>query len=231
MAPAALAEIVPFFKQRLYKKGEVIYHDGDLPNGLFIVLRGAVKTILTSPTGKQFTVGLVRAGGLFGHYSLFVPQRGATAVAMEEADLLLLDRDQVYGFLHRHTEAIDTYIELVSSSRRSLIERLYDQTMLDLPTRVAKALFRIVSEDPALSEDRCLLPEYVTQAELAALVGSTRESVNQCLRLFARQGWIEIARGRIVVLDPAKLRERSRGTSDWTSFGSLPLPDPAGRQG
>jgi CRP-like cAMP-binding protein len=222
VSPVELNEIIPLVKQRVYRKGEVVYHDGDVPNGLFIVARGAVKTHLTSPTGKQFTVGIIRPGGLFGHFSIFVPNRGASAVALEETELLLLDREHVYAFVHRHSEAIDALLQLMALSRRSLIGRLYDQTMLDLPTRVAKALCRLSPDESAEPEGPIALAEYVTQAELAALVGSTRESVNQCLRLFARQGWIEIAKGRIVLLEPARLMERARVSAAWSGFGDLP---------
>ena len=220
---------MPFLKQRTYRKAEVIYHDGDVPNGLFIVVRGAVKTLITSPTGKQFTVGFILPGGLFGHFSVFVPHRGATAVALAETDLLLLDREQVYAFLHRHADAMDAMMQLMASSRRALIARLYDQTMLDLPTRLAKALCRLAAAGDGEEGSSLTLAEYVTQVELAALVGSTRESVNQCLRLFARQGWIEIVRGRIVILDQGKLEDRARGHSEWSPISDLPAAEPLQR--
>jgi len=164
----------------------------------------------------------MRVGRLFGQYSLFGETRGASALALEEAELLFLERDVFLKFLEDHPEATVALLHLMSASRRNLTQRLYDVAMLDLPTRVAKALSEFPTDNPSSDDHIGCLAEYLTQGELAGLVGSTRESVNQCLRLFARQGWIKVEKGRIVILDPDKLRERSSAGAEWSVLaGSL----------
>src|ERR1700742_2707107 len=88
-----LTDIVAALQRRSYLRGEYVYHDTDAANGLFIVLRGAVKTFLSSPSGKQLTVAILGMGASFGQYSLFVGKRDANAVALEDAELLFLERD------------------------------------------------------------------------------------------------------------------------------------------
>jgi CRP-like cAMP-binding protein len=83
-------------------------------------------------------------------------------------------------------------------------EQVQDVSFLDLPTRLAKALLRLVGENEGAAGDGKLT---ITQRELSQVIGRSRESTNKQLRIWAKQGWVRLQRGVVTVLQPEKLVE------------------------
>jgi CRP-like cAMP-binding protein len=83
-------------------------------------------------------------------------------------------------------------------------EQVQDVSFLDLPTRLAKALLRLVRENEGAVGDGQLT---ITQRELSQVIGRSRESTNKQLRIWAKQGWVRLQRGAVTVLQPEKLVE------------------------
>jgi CRP/FNR family transcriptional regulator, cyclic AMP receptor protein len=209
LGPAGLMEVAAALKRRTCRKGEVIYHQDDPAGSLFIIVKGAVKMQASSPAGRQITIGWLKAGHFFGTISLYSDAvRPENAIALESCELLVLPREEYQAFVRRHPNAAEAILRVLSDRWRYAIERLCDMACLDVPRRIAKILLDF---SPAFGEtepDGSVVIRHMTQPELAALVGATRESVHNSLHAFARQGWIEFQRGSVRILQPAGLLKR-----------------------
>lgn len=202
-----LQDLVGSMKRRAYRKGEVIYHQEDPPGSLFVVSKGSVKMQLVSPAGKTLTIAWIDPGMFFGTISLYGENmRPENAIALEASELLILDRDKLRAFLRSHADATEVLLGIMATRWRTAFGRLHDVVFLDVPTRMAKVILDL-SDRPGLAapEDRDLIKN-LSQPELAAFVGTSRESVNKWLQSFARQGWVEFDRGGVRVLNHAALQ-------------------------
>ena len=201
-----LASLARSLRRRTYKKGEVVYHQEDPPGSLFIVVKGIVKMQLAATSGKNLTIGWITAGGFFGTMSVLKEGvRPENAVALEPCELLVMGRDQFRSFLRQHPETMDVLLDVVANRWRLSIERLRDVVFLDVPSRIAKELVRFATRTDPASPDGASLVGKLNQHELAALAGTSRESVNKWLQFFARKGWVEIRSGRIRIIDQEAL--------------------------
>jgi CRP/FNR family transcriptional regulator, cyclic AMP receptor protein len=202
-----LAEFTNSTRKRTYRRGEVIHHVDDVAGDVFVITSGHVKHRLTAADGRQITHSVNHPGNFFGTMSVIDGRRrGGDAVAITACEVLVIDRDLIARFLDKHPEANAILLRHYVRGLRRMQELLHDQVFLSGSMRLAKVLL-----DNALSVDgpagiEQVVPAYLNQTELAFLVGTSRESVNQWLKRFALQGWIETRRREIVVVNPDALR-------------------------
>ena len=186
-------------RRRRYPRNEVIFHQDDPGNCLFVLVSGSVKIIRRSIDGRELILSLIAPGEYFGELSLLDGEpRSADAVALEPSELLLLPRDT---FLRTLEASPDAAIRLLASLSRHYARRLTDvvedATFLDVSARLARVLVHLTRSTDGGSMPRTQL----TQTALAAMVGATRESVNKWIGFFERRGWVRRERGELVILD------------------------------
>jgi CRP/FNR family cyclic AMP-dependent transcriptional regulator len=205
LSPPELLELANSLKRRSFRKGEVVYHQDDPPGSLFIVNRGTVKMQVSSINGKQITVGWIGPDNFFGTISFFGGKtQPDNAIAVEDCELLVLNRDDFRAFLHRHPDSAEVLLESVVSRWSHALHRLSDFG-LDIPRRVAKVLLDFARVHGEAATDGSITIRNLTQPELASLVGATRESVNKALHSYSQKGWIEVDRGSIRITDRESL--------------------------
>jgi CRP-like cAMP-binding protein len=211
LSPTELAGLAALMRPRSYARDEVIYLRGDPGTAFYVIASGRVKIALTSPDGKELILRRLSAGEFHGELALLDDEpRSADAIATEASVLLVLQRDQFRQFLAEHPAVATKLLATVSSYLRRNAELIQDATFLDVPARLARILLELAGGDGAdeLPPPGAVIPDRMKQAELASLVGATRESINKWLGSFERQGLISSDRGRITLLRPAGLRQR-----------------------
>lgn len=200
-----MEEIVATVRRRNYRRGEVIHHVDDVAGDVFVIVRGVVKHRLTASDGRQFTHSIQEAGAPFGLLSVIDQHRRAgDAVALTDCEVLVIDRDTFARFLAENVEAKSQLLDRHVNSLRRQHSLVHDLAFLTVPMRLAKTLLYYARTNP--ESQTPAIPSYLNQTELAYLVGSTRESVNQCLKSFVRQGWIDFDHRSIRILDAEGLR-------------------------
>lgn len=198
-----LEQVGTLLRERRYRKGEVIFHQGDPGGCLYIVGAGKVRIYLASPDGREVTLRVYARDSAFGEFSVLDGQpRSTSAAAVTEVTTFVLYRDEFMALLRSH-------FALVERLFAQLVERLrytttYSEQLafVSVPGRVAAALLHLASLDAEQSDPVRL---EITQQELASFVSTTREWVNRALRDFADAGIIQVERGAIVLLDRAVL--------------------------
>ena len=188
-----------------YTNGIAIFHEGDPGDALHIVIEGGVRIVVASPKGEEATVALLGPGECVGDLALLDGRpRSASAIASGDTKTLVVRRDDFMRWLEERPKAAFALLETLSMRVRRTDEALADFAFLDLPQRLAKRLLNLAMQQDG---DRVAGASLrITQAELASMLGVSRESVNKQLNRFARDGWITLSRGAVKVVDPEALR-------------------------
>ena len=189
--------------RRRFADGDVIFRRGDPGHGLFGVAAGRVQVLGHGADGREFVLTVLGPGEWFGELSLFdgLP-RTHDNVAIGETELFSVDSREVEALLRAHPEFWPPFAELMSHRVRMLFGLLEDAVLLDLPTRLAKRLLELAGDHGEPADDGGILIDvHLPQEDLAAMVGATREAVGRHLKRFEREGWVEVAYGRITLRD------------------------------
>jgi len=209
LSPEEVEQLSKCLRRRRYRKGEVIFLEGDPGTTLYLIEAGRVKIAVTSPQGREVILALRGPGDFFGELSLLDDEpRSADAAAHEPCDLLLLQRSDFVRFLEARPKAAVRLLAAVSRRLRHTTEQVQDVASLDVPGRLARVLLDLAESQGQPRDEGLVLPARLTQAELAGLVGATRESVNKWLGFYERQGLLRRGRDHITVTRPQQLRKR-----------------------
>jgi CRP/FNR family cyclic AMP-dependent transcriptional regulator len=189
---------------RTYERNQLVFGQGDPSAELFVVQTGRIAIAERSSDGRESVLAVLEEGGLFGELPLFDDEpRSADARALVESQVIVLEYAPVRTVLEQHPEALWYVVRLLTRRLRATNEALADAVFLDVPARTAKRLLELAGD-----ADEFKLP--VTQEELAAMVGASRERVNKALALFTRLGWLELkGRSRYRFVDRQALEDRA----------------------
>ena len=133
--------------------------------------------------------------------------RSADAIAHEDCRLLLLQREDFLRFVQARPGVAKDLLASVSRRLRYTTRQVQEAAFLDGPARLARVILEL-AQSPGAPGRTLAVASRPTQAELAEMVGATRESVNKWLGLYERQGLIRRERGVILVLRPDDLKKR-----------------------
>ena len=214
LASPDVGELEKMLRTRTWMAGETVFRAGDDGSSLYIVSSGSVKIAVTSPDGREKALAVLGPGEFFGELSLLDGQpRSADAVTLEDSTLHMLPGEQFRLFLRARPDACLGVMAALSLRLRRTDELVQDTAFMEIPCRLAKAILQLgVTRGGRGRQGQAVTPR-MSQSEIAALVGATRESVNKWLRRFEGQGLLRLDNGRIAVSDPAGLgRYACRGS-------------------
>ncbi len=211
--PVALERVAAGMRARRFRRGEVIFHVGDPGDALFIIVDGEVKISLPSETGEEAILATLRAGDVFGEIALLDgAPRSASATAISATETVVLPRDRFLDLIATEAGVRDALLASIAGELRRLTTHVEELHFLDITGRLAARLVRIAREGGArVGDDGTIrLPANLTQGDLAAMVGCTRQSVNKLLGQFTDDALIRMDRLGIVVTDLEGLVTASR---------------------
>ena len=163
------------------RRGDVLFHEGDEGDKLYVVTDGKVKLGRTSSDGRENLLAILGPGQMFGELSLFDPgPRSATVTAVTDTTYSSLSHEDLLRWLEG----------------RPAVAR-------GLLTQLAGRFGRKADDGVHVNHD-------LTQEELAQLVGASRETVNKALADFASRGWLRLEPRSVVIMDVERLARRAR---------------------
>jgi len=134
-----------------------------------------------------------------------VGTRSASVETLSEVELLAVPAGDMRRVIAEHGDIAAKLIVAITRRLRETNERVTRQSFQTVPSRVAGVLLRLIAEE-TLPEGRDGITVRMTQADLAQLAGTSRESVSRFLATLERAGVVQVGRGRVTVLDPHRLR-------------------------
>lgn len=204
-----LTGLAPQLRRRAYRKGTMIFHKDQAGDALYIIESGRVRIFLPAEGGEELTIDVLASGDVFGDMALLDGRpRSASADTVEDTVVYTLGRDEFQRHLNETPRLASALLELLSVRQRDLIEYTETLAFLDVHARIAKTLLDLANRYGAKVADGIEIQMDLTQAELARMVGATRERVNRALASFRSQGVLELRGKKIVILDAERLRKR-----------------------
>ena len=183
-------------------KGQVIISEGEPSNSVLVLLTGALKVVTYSLEGDEFIVNTILPGETVGEMGVLSGRpRSATVQATVPSTVLVLPKSVIFQLIEERPVLAIALLRRLSNMVSRVTGVASDLVHLDLSQRVAKYLVEKTS-GPGRSDSLRL-----TQSELASTVGASRQRVNNCLRDFQKNGWIELASKQVTVLEKEALLE------------------------
>jgi CRP/FNR family cyclic AMP-dependent transcriptional regulator len=204
LTPDELDQLASASEAQELRRGDVLFREDDDPDRLYVVVEGRIAIAKRSVDGRESVVALMESGDLFGEMGLFERLgRSAEARALEQSRVLVIGYDPIREVYENRPELLWGVVALLAGRLRNMDVALADSVFLDVTGRTAKRLVEMAG-----GADEFTLP--VTQEELAAMVGASRERVNKAIASFVRLGWIAQADRRYRITDREQLERRAR---------------------
>jgi CRP/FNR family cyclic AMP-dependent transcriptional regulator len=192
-------------------RGDRLFEEGASGDQLYVILDGKIKLTRAATDGRENLLGVLGPGEMFGELSLFDPRpRTAGATAVTDSHLAALAHDDLRSWLTGRPDVALNLLQALARRLRRANDVMADLVFTDVPGRVAKALLDLADRFGTVQEDGLQVNHDLTQEELAQLVGASRETVNKALADFAARGWLHLAAKSVLLIEPERLRRRSR---------------------
>ncbi len=204
-----LHDLISVAKKRTFRTGEVIFHRDDPGQILYIIKDGKVKICLISPDGQEISLVVFGKGEYFGEFAMLdgLP-RSADAIALEKVECYALQRSDFHNAIMKNPKIAIQIMEVLCERLRKTDQQVEDLIVLDVYGRVAKKLLELAETHGVQGEHGTLINMRLTQQELAAMVGASRESVNKVLGYFTDKQYITTDKQKITLQRIADLKHR-----------------------
>lgn len=180
-----------------YSAGDQIMAKGDPGENMMAVLKGRVSIGLPSPDGRQVVLSVLRSGNVFGEIALLDGrERSADAIALTRCEILVIPRRSLWLLLERRMDLCIDLMLVLCDRLRHTNQQVEDLAFLDLPSRMARVLLRLLGDNEGHGEQPTVR---ISQRTLGELAGGSRESINKHLNLWKESGDISIEKGAIVI--------------------------------
>ena len=191
---------------RSFPSGVRVFHEGDNSDACYLVRTGDLRVTREHPDGRAIALATLGPGDIFGELAMLDGEaRSASVETLTDAELLALPAVDMRRLLKDHPEISVKLIAALTRRLRETNERVARQSFQTVPSRVAGVLTQLIAEDSA-AEGRHGITIRMTQADLAQLAGTSRESVSRFLATLERAGVVQVGRGRVTVVEPRRLR-------------------------
>ena len=193
LSEADLCIVAQRVRQRRYKEGDTIFHRNDPGVALYVICTGKVKIHHETPDGTDAIICILSEGEFFGEMAVIDGQeRSADATTVEPSELLMLTRDDMHDIIQRYPRiSLQLLVSLAGRLRRTT-EAYLAYSTLDVNGRLAMQLIRLADQHGVVTRDGQRIDLRLTQTDLGALVGASRESVNKVMGYFRRQGYLSL---------------------------------------
>jgi CRP/FNR family cyclic AMP-dependent transcriptional regulator len=193
-----------------HRSQATIFQKGDPGGSLMAVVSGRVKICTYSADGKELVLNIIDRGGLFGEIALLDGQpRSGDAVALEDVELLVLERNRLMPFLTANPDIAARMIAVLCQRLRQTSEALEDALLRDAPSRVARGLLRLAGTFGKQEGGGLRLDIKLSQQQIGNLIGISRESINKYIVEWSRADIITVNNGFITIVDREALESLS----------------------
>ncbi len=191
------------FVQHVCTKGYTLFQPGDAAHFVYLVKRGTVRIVRRTSDDKDILIAILGAGCIFGEEVVFSKvERTTLAICMTESLLCMARAEHVYGLLTRFPQLAVNVAKYLHEQRDNALAVAEDLAYLKVPERLVRLFDRLAHEYGKPVSDGVLLDIRLTHADLASLIGSTRETISVQLAQLALDGRIRLDGRSIVVRRP-----------------------------
>jgi CRP-like cAMP-binding protein len=198
---------------RHYGKDERVFSQGEPGDALYAIVSGRVRIGAVGASGQEVFLNIMEPDESFGEIAVIDGlTRTAGAVAMERSELISIRTPDLLNVLRSEPDLAIHMLRLFCERIRWASDLVEESALLLPSARLAKRLLSL-----ALSHGRrtdCGIEFRISQSELAKFLGMSRQNVNEKLQVWKANGWVSLARARLIITDPAALKLLATGEAD-----------------
>lgn len=203
----SLTKIAHITSEKNYSKKNIVFHEGDYGDALYIIKNGRIKIAKVAIDGREKTLTILKAGDFFGEMAIFDDMpRSATAEAMDhDVKLLSISKNDFEQLIMSSPSIAIRIMKDLTRRIRQVNEQVQDLAFKDVHGRVASTIYNLLRTEKEVSKNPKVSQLKMTHQDLANMVGSSRETVTRALNRLQDEGVISISHQQISVLDIDRL--------------------------
>jgi CRP/FNR family cyclic AMP-dependent transcriptional regulator len=207
LTPADLERVAGVAVPRRFSPHEVVFRENDDSDTCYVVRSGHARALREHSDGRQITLATFGPGDIFGELAMFsAERRSATVEAIDDLEVVAILGNDMRSLMRRHADIAVALVVALGRRLREANERLARQSFQTVQSRVATVLGDLVRQVQAEGGPDGDVLIVATQAEVAQLAGSSRESASRFLAVLERAKIVSQGRGRLIVHDPEALQ-------------------------
>lgn len=202
LEPGARQDLASAARRRAYAPEELLFREGEVSPGLFVLASGYVKVVKTSAQGREQSLEFIGPSEAFNTVAVFTPRPSpASCVALEPSVAWVIPRTAVSAIMRQHPEFAARVIEAMAERLVVLVQLVADLSLRTVTGRLVQLLL-----DEA-EGDTLFRPRWLTVPQLAARLGTVPDVAQRALGRLATSGLIDVTRREIRILDRGGLEE------------------------
>jgi CRP/FNR family transcriptional regulator, cyclic AMP receptor protein len=207
LEPEARALIARLIRVRRYSARQALFWEGEAGGALFVALSGYLKAVTSGAEGKEVLLNVMGPGEVIGELSVLDGQpRSASVIALESCQLATIEREPLLSVMRASPNLAIALVEVLAQRLRTLSKRHENISSMDISSRLADVILTLAEKHGERADGGVRLPMRLSQQDLGAMVGATRESVNKQLRHWIQDGILKQESGRVIITNFEALR-------------------------
>lgn len=207
--PELIERLLPYMYSKTYRKGELIFLEGDQGNDIFFIGSGSV-SIYSFDKSKKVILAVLREGEYFGEMALMKPGlvRSATAECLMPTRLYGLRRTDFQLLIENDRNIAFHLLDYTMDRLRRANQQIHDLTFLNVRSRIVKKLLTLAQDYSSDELNEFVIPVKITHQQLAEMVGAARETVTKVLQELQDEGLIAIQGKRVHLQDIQLIKKK-----------------------
>ncbi|MEM8968627.1 MAG: Crp/Fnr family transcriptional regulator [Bacteroidota bacterium] len=190
----------------VYKKGQILFHEGTRPLGVFCINQGKVKVYKLGYEGKEQIISIVHNGGLLGYKALLAEESyGVSAETLEECTICFLPKSTFLQTLQESSQLNQQIMKQVCQELGLMTENITNQAQRSVRERLAITLLKLKDTYGLDTHDNGSIEINLTRDDLANIIGTATETLIRLLHEFKSDQLISTQGRKIRIEDPAGL--------------------------
>jgi CRP/FNR family transcriptional regulator, cyclic AMP receptor protein len=207
LQPEDLRRVADVAVPRRFAAQQVIFREGDSSDTCYVVRRGHARAVRENVDGRSITLAHFGPGDIFGELAMFDDERrSATVETLDAVEAIAIAGSDMRRLMSEQNGIAAKLAIALGRRLREANERLARQSFQTVQSRVAGVLLQLVEQAQAEGAGESDVLIRITQADIAQLAGSSRESASRFLAVLERAGIVTQGRGRITVHDSEALK-------------------------
>ena len=187
---------------RHYESGKFIFLEDSEGEQCFFVVQGSVKVTRLSKDGREVILAMLNEGEFFGEMALLDGEsRSANVIALEETEVLTLNREDFLVVLHDYPQIAIQLLKEMAHRLRKSDRQIASLSLSDAEKRIALCIIRFADEQGIIKRGQVSIPKMPIQQDIANMAGTSRETVSRAINLLEKENYIKRQGRELLILD------------------------------
>ena len=202
LSEAELGYISEKMIARHYESGKFIFLEDSEGEQCFFVVQGSVKVTRLSKDGREVILAMLNEGEFFGEMALLDGEsRSANVIALEETEVLTLNREDFMVVLHDYPQIAIQLLKEMAHRLRKSDRHIASLSLSDAEKRIALCIIRFADEQGVIKRGQVSIPKVPIQQDIANMAGTSRETVSRAINLLEKEHFIKRQGRELLILD------------------------------